>query len=78
MNKKLVESITKDSWFSVNFQQHTSEKVALAIGEMVVASIAGFASWFIPSKINGKLSEKLKEKEEDEKQHYVSIDKEDM
>lgn len=76
-NTKLVEALVKDTWFSVNFQHNTSEKIALAIGEMAVASVAGLASYAIPYKINRKLSEKLKEKEMGEKEHFVGFSKEE-
>ena len=71
MDKKLVDVIVKDSWFSVNFQKHTGKKCALAIGEMAVASVAGLASYAIPFKISEKIAKEVEEKKESEKKHCV-------
>ena len=76
MDKKLVDALVKDSWFSVNFQKHTEKKCALAIGEMVVASVAGLASYAIPFKISEKITKKLEEKKEGEKKHCVAFKEE--
>lgn len=76
-NTKLIETLTKDSWFSVNFQKNTEKKVMLAIGEMLTAYGAGLASWLIPSKISERIDAALKEKEIGEKQHYVGFNREE-
>lgn len=78
MDKKLVDVIVKDSWFSVNFQKHTGKKYALAIGEMAVASVAGLASYAIPFKISERINGKLEEKKEGEKKHCVAFKEEEV
>ena len=71
MDKKLVDALVKDSWFSVNFQKHTGKKYALAIGEILTAYGAGLASYAITSKIGSVIDDKLRKKEEGEKKHCV-------
>lgn len=72
--KKLVNALTKDTIFTVNFQKHTGKKYLLFIGAVTTAYVASLGEYFLISKVGEKIDNRIEESKKADKKHLVAFD----